>query len=145
MSASSSSALFRLRMLGTALIGGSLINLMMLAFKPIPTYATGDACAGFNPYVCVTVFGSGGTVEQLGASRGLVKQMCNYHAKWELFNSSGNLVAVYNSPTQSGCSYARGWFKQDIPNTNLGIGGQVCATWYEGGSQVAGRPCKRLG
>ncbi len=119
------------------------LSAFILASNLTPSYATGDECAGIQPYVCVTVFGKGGTVKKLGARRGLTPQMCNYYAKWKLYNSKGKLVRTTKSKTQKGCTYGRAWFQKNIKDIRLGIGGKVCVTWFEGGSQTGGNSLQK--
>jgi hypothetical protein len=126
----------------------------LLPFKPTSVLASARKCVGIgvtSPQVCVDVFGEGGLIREVGANRKMTLilrnvEFCNYYAKWEFYAPNGALVDTKKGPTQRGCTYAPiAYFKVNIPNKNLGVGGKVCVRWYEGGNQIGGSPCITLG
>src|SRR5918999_5166284 len=106
-------------------------------------YADGESCEGLVPYTCIQVWGHGGTIEELGASHANVSdpQYCGYKAVFMLYDRNGTFIDSY-SDGHSGCAFVRAWVKIDIPDTNIGVGGYVCAQWCEHGNRQGGQTCK---
>lgn len=125
----------------------SLLLLMGVSLiTAIPAHATAETCiSASNGYMCTMVYGSGGRVDTIGASRGKAPNaICNYSAWFYYVPPTGGAIGL-GAVSRAGCGLGRVWLDMPV-NRTFPLRTLMCAKFYENNWQtLVSEKCVGLG